>query len=418
MPSGIGGRQGPARVALARHMRRAALAFVFVTVVLDMLALGMIAPVLPRLLVELGGGDTAHGARVYGLFGMVWALMQFVWSPVLGALSDRYGRRPVILLSNLGLGLDYVLMALAPSVAWLFVGRVISGITAAVIPTAHAYIADVTPPERRSAAFGLIGVGFGVGFVLGPAAGGLLGAADPRLPFWVAAALSLANAAYGYFVLPESLPADRRSAFSWARANPVGALGLLRSHPELLGLSAASFLANVAHESRYAFVLYTVLRYGWGDREVGFALAGVGIGAVAVQGLLVGPAVARLGERATLVVGLLFGAIGFAMYGLAPTGPWFVAGVLVSGLWGLAAPANQGLMTRRVSPGEQGQLQGALGSLRGIAWMIGPGLFTYTFAFFVEPGRGWRFPGAPFVLAALLLAGSAGIAWRATRARA
>src|SRR5215467_12489913 len=209
--------------------RPAAFAFVFITVMLDMLAIGVIIPVLPKLVVEFSGGDAEAAARVYGLFGTVWALMQFVFSPVQGALSDRFGRRPVILISNFGLGLDYIVMALAPSLNWLFLGRVISGITAASISTSYAYVADVTPPGERAARFGLLGAAFGVGFVLGPALGGLAGAVDPRLPFWIAAGLSLANALYGFFILPESLPPERRAPFAWRRANPVGALMLLRS---------------------------------------------------------------------------------------------------------------------------------------------------------------------------------------------
>src|SRR5262245_61756731 len=228
-------------------LRRPALAFIFVVVLLDMLALGIVIPVLPKLVERLSSGDTARAAEVYGVFGMAWALMQFLAMPVLGVLSDRYGRRPVILLSNLGLGLDYILMALAPNLAWLFVGRVISGITAASISTSFAYIADVTPPERRAAGFGLVGMAFGFGFVVGPAMGGLLGAIEPRLPFWVAACLSLANATYGLFVLPESLPPERRAGFSWRRANPVGSLILLREQPTLLGLALVNFLGQLAH---------------------------------------------------------------------------------------------------------------------------------------------------------------------------
>ncbi|MGZ3461771.1 MAG: MFS transporter, partial [Archangium sp.] len=227
--------------------RRAALVFIFVTVLLDILAMGMIIPVLPKIVLGFLNGDTARAAEVFGLFSTVWALMQFVFSPVLGALSDRHGRRPVILLSNFGLGLDYILMALAPSLSWLFAGRVISGITSASISTASAYIADVTPPEKRAASFGMIGAAFGVGFVLGPALGGVLGNMNPRLPFWVSAALSLANAMYGLFVLPESLPPERRMAFQWRRANPVGALTLLRSNREVLGLASVHFLYNLAH---------------------------------------------------------------------------------------------------------------------------------------------------------------------------
>jgi DHA1 family tetracycline resistance protein-like MFS transporter len=217
--------------------RRAAIAFIFITILLDMLALGMIIPVLPKLIESFMGGDTASAAKIYGIFGTVWAFMQFVSMPVMGALSDRFGRRPVILLSNLGLGLDYILMALAPSLRWLFVGRVISGVTAASVSTAMAYVADVTPTERRAAGFGMMGVAFGAGFVLGPAIGGILGSVDPRLPFWAAAVASLANAAYGFLILPESLPPERRRAFEWRRANPLGSLRLLRSHPQLKGLA-------------------------------------------------------------------------------------------------------------------------------------------------------------------------------------
>jgi len=243
--------------------RRAAVAFILVTIALDMLALGMIIPVLPKLVERFMGGDTARAAEIFGAFTTVWALMQFLFSPLLGALSDRYGRRPVILLSNLGLGLDYIVMALAPTLMWLFVGRVISGITAASISTAQAYIADVTPPDRRAASYGLLGGAFGLGFILGPALGGLLGAIEPRLPFWAAAAFSLANAAYGLFVLPESLALDHRSGFSWRRANPVGSLLLLRSHPELSGLASANFFANLAHVVLpTVFVLYAGYRYG------------------------------------------------------------------------------------------------------------------------------------------------------------
>src|SRR5215472_4501154 len=227
--------------------RQAAFAFVFITVLLDMLALGMVIPVLPKLIESFVAGDTARASEFVGLFSSVWALMQFLFSPVQGALSDRFGRRPVILVSNFGLGLDYVVMALAPNLMWLFAGRVISGICAASISTAFAYIADVTPPEQRSARFGMIGAAFGVGFVIGPAVGGMLGALDPRLPFWAAAGFSLLNGLYGLTVLPESLPPDRRMPLSWRHANPVGSLMLLRSHHELLGLAAVNFLAQMAH---------------------------------------------------------------------------------------------------------------------------------------------------------------------------
>jgi DHA1 family tetracycline resistance protein-like MFS transporter len=396
--------------------RRAALAFVFVTVVLDMLALGMIVPVLPKLVLAFEGGDTANAARIYGLFGTVWALMQFVFSPVLGALSDRFGRRPVILLSTLGLGLDYLLMAWAPTLAWLLVGRVVSGITAATFATAGAYIADVTPPERRAGAFGMLGAAFGVGFVLGPAFGGLLGHVDPRLPFQVAGCFSLVNVLYGLVVLPESLPPERRAPFVWRRANPLGALRLLRSHPTLFGLASASFLGYVAHEVLpSAFVLYTSGRFGWDDRAMGLFLAAVGAGGLVVSGGLVRPIVARWGERRALLAGLVSGALAFTVYGLAPTSVLLCVGLPLQSLWGIANPASQGLMSRHVDPTEQGQLQGAAASLRGIAGLIGPGLFTQTFALAVGSGAELRLPGAPFVLAAGLLAAAFAIARQATR---
>jgi DHA1 family tetracycline resistance protein-like MFS transporter len=397
--------------------RRAALAFIFITLVLDMLALGMIVPVLPKLIEDFMGGNTAGAAKVYGVFGTVWALMQFLSMPVVGALSDRFGRRPVILTSNLGLGLDYVLMALAPTLSWLFVGRVISGITAASISTGMAYVADVTPVEKRAAGFGIMGVAFGLGFVLGPALGGILGSIDPRLPFWVAGGFSLANAAYGFFILPESLPPERRSRFEWRKANPVGSLKLLRSHPELSGLASVVFLTNLAHVVLPAtMVLYAGYRYGWNERDIGLTMALIGVCSAIVQGALVGPAVRRLGERRTLLLGLVAGALGFTVYGLAPSGLLFLAGVPLVALWGLSGAAGQGIMTRRVSPSEQGQLQGANGSIIGIAAMIGPGLFTGTFALFIGEDAPFTLPGAAFLLAAALLLAGYVVASRVTLA--
>jgi len=340
--------------------RPAAFAFVFVTVTLDMLAIGIIIPVLPKLVVAFAGGDAVQGARIYGLFGTVWALMQSLFSPLSGALSDRIGRRPVILMSNFGLGLDYVVMALAPSLGWLFLGRVISGITAASISTAYAYVADVTAPEARAGRFGMLGAAFGLGFVVGPALGGIAGGVDPRLPFWIAAALSLLNGMYGLFVLPESLPRERRSAFSWRRANPVGALELVRSVPGLGPLAVVNFLGYLGHAALPAVgVLYMMYRYGFSELAVGLAMAGVGVASVVVQGAITAPAVKRFGERGTLVFGLACAALGFIIMGLAPTAPVFFLAIPVTALWGLATPSSQGLMSRRVSPQQQGALQGA-----------------------------------------------------------
>jgi DHA1 family tetracycline resistance protein-like MFS transporter len=402
----------------SKARREAAFAFIFATVLLDMLTIGIIVPVLPKLVVDFMHGDTETAAEVYGLFGTAWALMQFLFSPIQGALSDRFGRRAVILISNLGTGLDYVLMALAPTIGWLFLGRVISGITAASISTAYAYIADVTPPEQRAARFGLLGAAFGAGFVLGPALGGLAGSISPRLPFWIAAALSLANAAYGVFVLPESLPHERRAPFAWRRANPLGSLTLLRQHAELLGLAGVTFLLDLAHAVLPSVsVLYMAYRYGWDERIVGFTMAGVGVCAIIVQGGVVGAVTTRFGERAALMIGLAFGIAGFAVFGLATTGIGFWLGIPLMALWGLAGPASMGLMSRRVSGSEQGALQGANGSIMGIANLIGPIVFTQTFAAAIGSGRLWQLPGAPFLLAALLLVAAAIMGWRVTRAR-
>ena len=403
--------------ALPSTHGRAAFAFVLVTVLLDMLALGVMVPVLPKLIVEFMGGDIAGAATITGLFGFAWAAMQFVFSPVLGALSDRFGRRPVIILSNIGMGLDYVMMALAPSLSWLFVGRLLSGITAATFATAGAYIADVTPPDQRAAKFGLLGAAFGFGFIVGPAMGGLLGDIDLRLPFWVAAGLSLANALYGFFVLPESLAPTRRTKFRWRIANPMGALALLRSDPLLTGLGTAVFLQRIAHDSLPGvFVLYTSYRYGWDSATVGLSLAAVGVAQMIVSAGLVGPIVARFGERRTLMAGLAFGAIGFAAYGLAPTATLFFAGIPLLALWGLSGPSLQALMSRRVGPSDQGKLQGALASAQGVAGMIGPLLFSQVFATALRAKGSLHIPGAPYLLAGGLIATALYVAMRTTRA--
>ncbi|HVE39002.1 MAG TPA: TCR/Tet family MFS transporter [Planctomycetota bacterium] len=384
--------------------RQAAFAFVFMTVVLDVLALGVIIPVLPELVKSFMGGDTAQAARITGVFGTVWALMQFIFSPLLGVISDRFGRRPVILVSCLGLGLDYLFMAIAPTLGWLFVGRVISGITAASFATAGAYIADVTPPEKRAASFGMLGAAFGLGFVLGPALGGFLGGYSLRLPFWVAGALCLLNTLYGVFVLPESLPPERRAGFSWKKANPVGSLFFLRSHPQLLGMAALLFLYHLAHQVLPSvFILYSNFRYGWTPKTNGSVLATVGICSVIVQALLVRRIVPLLGERRALLTGVFFGAAGFFIYGFASSGAVFWLGVPVFSLLGLYGPSSQAITTRLVSPNEQGQLQGANSCVMGITGMIGPVLFTATFAEFLRPDRNWNLPGAPFLLAACLM---------------
>ncbi|MFN5456247.1 TCR/Tet family MFS transporter [Bradyrhizobium sp.] len=397
--------------------RRGAVAFIFVTILLDMLALGLIMPILPKLIGSFVANDTAQAARIFGLFGTAWALMQFVFSPVLGSLSDRFGRRPVILLSNFGLAADYVLMAMAPSLAWLFIGRLISGITSASISTAFAYIADLTPPERRAAIFGRMGAAFGAGFVLGPATGGLLGDIDPRLPFWAAAGLSFVNAVYGLLVLPESLGHERRSPFRWRTANPLGALQLLRSDRMLAGLSMVNFITQLAHVVLPStFVLYATYRYGWDTRTVGLTLAIVGVCAMVVQGGAVGWIVRSLGERGALLLGLCSGTLGFLIFGLAPTGMLSWLGIPAMALWGVSGAAIQALMTRLVPADRQGQLQGATSSVQSMAQLAGPFLFTLTFAYFIGATAPVHQPGAPFLLASMLLGVALAIALRTIRA--
>ena len=386
--------------------RRPALAFIFVTALMDVLSLGIIIPVLPNLLKEFSGGDTAQAAIWVGVFGSAWAAMQFLFSPILGMISDRYGRRPVILISVFGLGVDYLFMALAPTLAWLFNGRNIHGVTAASFATAGAYIADVTTPENRARSFGLIGAAWSVGFVLGPVVGGTLGDIDIRLPFYVAACLALANWLYGFFVLPESLPPEKREKrFVWKKANPLGSLNLLRGHKDLLGLASLWFLYHLAHYVLPAiFILYTGHRYGWTMTEMGLMLMITGILGVIVQALLVGPIVKRIGERGALLLGMACGATGFAIYGLAPTEEIYYVGMPIFAFMGLVQASIQGLMTQRVEPHEQGQLQGANASIAGITGLIGPGLYTAVFAWSLRHEATQHMPGLAILVAAGLMA--------------
>jgi len=387
---------------MSRAPGRAAFAFIFITVCLDMLALGVIVPVLPTLVVTLEHGDYARAASVTGIFGLAWAAMQLIFSPVLGVLSDRFGRRPIVLLSNFGMGVDYAAMALAPTIPWLFVGRLVSGITSASFPTATAYIADVTPPEKRAARFGMLGAAFGLGFVVGPAVGGLLGNVSLRLPFWVAGALSLTNAAYGAFVLPESLPLEKRAKVSLAKASPLGSLELLWSTPGIGALAVASFFFFLSQESLPStFVLYTQFRYHWTERITGVALAFFGVASAIVSAFLVGRFVGRLGERGALVLGLVGGSCAFAIFGLAPSTLWFMTAVPVDAVLGLATPTMQSLMSERIDASAQGRLQGALSSMRGVTGMIGPIVFTQIFAGSIREGA--RVPGATFLVAAGLV---------------
>ena len=386
--------------------RRAAFGFIFVSAVASAISIGIMVPILPNLLKQFTGGDTASAAEWNVIFATCGGVMSFLAGPILGLLSDRLGRRPVLLISLTGLGFDFLFMAFAPSLAWLFVGRLISGATSGVFSTANAYVADVTAPQDRARAFGWMGSAFSFGFLAGPAIGGLLGQYDLRLPFLAAAALTLANALYGALILPESLAPERRTeSFNLARANPLGSLRLLRSKAGLLRLAGIYFMSQIGQMVwPSVFVLYTGFRYGWTPGVVGLNMMIGGMLGVGAQSFLVGPVIARFGEKGALLIGSTAAVIAFIWYGLAPTGFLYLCGMPISCLGGLIIPGLQGLMTRQVGPSEQGQLQGANQSLAGIASVIGPSLFGLSFAGAVRHPA-WHLPGLPMLLAAGTTAG-------------
>ncbi len=379
-----------------------AVIFIFITLFLDVFGIGVIVPVLPRLVEHLRGGNLEEASSAVGWLGSLYALMQFVFSPLLGSLSDRFGRRPVILFSLLGSAFDYVLMAWAPTLAWLFLGRIISGITGANFSAASAYIADVTPPEKRAAGFGMIGAAFGLGFIAGPALGGWLGHYGMKVPFLVAAGVTALNWLYGVFVLPESLAPENRRAFSLSGANPFKALAALTRWPVVTGLAGAHFLTNLAQNIYPSlWVLYTGHRYGWDSKQVGFSLTMVGVTAAIVQGGLAGRIVKLTGERRGVVIGLTVIAMAMTCYGLAWQGWMIYAIISVGCLGGIANPSAQALMSKAVPADGQGALQGALNSLASIAGVLGPLLWTRLFAIGLGTGGSWYMPGLPFVVAGL-----------------
>ncbi|WP_395320535.1 TCR/Tet family MFS transporter [Variovorax sp. UC74_104] len=401
----------------APRARRAALAFIFVTVLIDFLAFGLILPGLPHLVERLAGGSTATAAYWIAVFGTAFAVIQFICSPIQGVLSDRFGRRPVILLSCLGLAVDFAFMALANSLPWLFIGRVVSGVFSASLTAANAYIADVTTPEERARSYGIVGAAFGVGLVLGPVLGGQLSHIDARLPFWFAAGLTMLNVCYGWFVLPESLPPQRRSPrFDWSHANPIGSLVLLKRHPQVFGLAAVIFLMNLAqYVYPSVFVLFADRQFGWKEDTVGWVLGLVGVLSVLVNVLLIGPGVKRFGERNALLFGLGCGVLGFVIYGLADAAWIFLAALPFGTLLAFAAPAAQALVTRQVEAAEQGRVQGALTSLVSVAGIVGPAMFAGSFGYFIAADSPVQLPGAPFFIAAMFLGIGVLIAWRYTR---
>ena len=401
----------------SKRSRQAAFRFIFACALMNAISFGIMIPVLPNLVKHLVGGDTATASTWTVVFAVTWGIMQLFCGPILGMLSDRIGRRPVLLISFFGLAVDFLFMALAPDLFWLFVGRLINGATAASFSTANAYVADVTAPRDRAKTFGLMGSAFSFGFLVGPAFGGFLagdwmtgylGDFALRVPFLVAAALTAVNWLYGYFVLPESLPPERRlTKFDWRRANPLGSLAFLRRHGELLGLAMVGFLFQVAHTVLPSiFVLYAGYRYDWGPDIVGLTMMGTGLLGVLVQTQFVGPVVARIGERGALLLGAIGGAAGFALYGLASDGWMYIASAPVFALLNFMQPGLQGLMTRRVGPQEQGQLQGANQGLQGIASVIGPMIFGLTFTWAIHDDAGLHMPGLPIFIASALLVGA------------
>jgi MFS transporter, DHA1 family, tetracycline resistance protein len=383
---------------------RSAIVFIFLTVLIDSIGFGIIIPVLPELIMQLSGTALSEAARYGGWLYFVYAVTQFFCAPVIGNLGDRFGRRPVLLSALFALGIDYVVMGLAPGLAWLFVGRFIAGIAGASYAPAYAYIADISPPEKRAQNFGLMSAAFGGGFILGPSIGGLLGAFGPRTPFFVAAGLSLLNATFGLFALPESLPRERRRKFQWARANPFGTLMQLRRQPAVVALAGVTFLWVLGHQvlpSIWAF--YTMLRFDWSEALVGYSLAASGVVMAIAQGGLTRVLIPKLGgERRTAVAGLLSGAAIFCLYAFASHGWMMYIGIIAWGMAAMSWPSLNALMSQQVPPDAQGELQGGLASLSSVAAVLGPPLFTQLFARFSDRAGSIYFPGAAFFAAALL----------------
>lgn len=385
--------------------RQASLAFIFVSLFLNVLGIGLMIPLLPELVSHFFGSDVSAAARAYGLLAMSYAAMQFVCAPLLGALSDRYGRRPVLLLAALGSGLDYLVMAMAPTYAWLLGARLVSGMTGASLSVGMAYIADITEPEKRAQSFGLVGAAFGLGFILGPAVSGLLGQVHLSLPFYLAAVLTLGNFLYGWLILPESLAPELRRPFAWRRANPIGAFKLLVSSPLMLRLAAVYLLLNLAQAGlESTWVLFTKFRYGWTPLLNGLSLTMVGVCAALVQGLLIRRLMPRFGEKKLMVLSLITGIVSFSLYALANQG-WMIYPVIaLNSLMGLAGPAAQGLLSQVTPADEQGALQGALSSLSTLSRAIGPLAGAGLFAYFTSPAAPFLLDGVAFWLGAVLLA--------------
>jgi DHA1 family tetracycline resistance protein-like MFS transporter len=382
---------------------RARLGFIAVAICLDVTTHTMVFPILPRLVESLAGGQVSSAARWVGVLVAAWSIAQFFGAPVIGMLSDRFGRRPVILISIFGLSIDLAIMALAPNLAWLLVGRILCGLTAGAQAAAMAYVADITPQDERAKSYGWLNAAAWTGVIVGPAMGGLIGALDPRAPFWAAAAVALLNGVYGLFVLPESLPAERRAPLRWASANPIGSLGLVISRPGLPILALILLLLWFAmHAMNSVFVLYTAYRYAWDPMALGIFCSALGAVNIVVTSQLTGRAVTWMGERKTLICGLAAQVVGFTAVGLAPTGVWFWIANLPMALANIAGPALQAMMTAKVDPDEQGRLQGAMGGIASLTGLFGPIAFTQIFALAIAAGRGPAWSGVTILLGAAL----------------
>ncbi len=380
------------------NKRNAALGFIFVTLLIDVIGFGIIIPVLPKLIEDLTGEGLSKASQYGGWLTFAYAVTQFFFSPVLGGLSDKYGRRPVLLFALLGLGIDYVFMAFAPTIAWLFVGRAIAGITGASFTTATAYIADISEPEKRAQNFGMVGAAFGLGFIIGPVIGGLASQWGHRMPFMVAAAFSLLNLAYGYFVLPESLIKENRRSFSWQRANPLGSLLHLKKYPVVGGLISSLVLLYLAgHAVQSNWTYFTMLKFSWDEKMVGYSLGFVGLIIALVQGWLIRLIIPKLGQKKSLYLGLGLNALGLLLFAFAAQG-WMMFAILIPyALGGIAGPSLQGIISAQVPATEQGELQGGLTSLMSITSVIGPLLMNNLFAWFTNSKTPVYFPGAPFI---------------------
>lgn len=392
---------------MKKTQKSAAIGFIFITLLIDITGWGIIIPVVPKLIEELIHADVSEAAKYGGWLSFAYAFIQFVFSPLVGNLSDKYGRRPIILLSLFGFSIDYIFLALSPTIWWLFVGRIIAGITGASVTTASAYIADISTDEDRAKNFGLIGAAFGLGFIIGPVLGGILGHYGSRVPFYAAAVLCMVNFIYGYFVLPESLDKENRRAFDWRRANPIGSLKLLRKHPEISGLVISLILIYIAsHAVQSNWSFYTMFRFNWDERMVGISLGVVGLLVGLVQGLLIRWINPLIGDRKSIYYGLLLYGIGMLLFAFATEGWMMFVFLIPYCLGGICGPALQSIITKNIPSNEQGELQGALTSLMSATSIIGPPLMTNLFYYFTHKAAPFQFPGAPFFLAFLLFIAS------------